>query len=83
MRDEIQQKVIAEADYIIATDKRVREVAETFGIGHSTLHRDMRRNLPLLDSAKAEKIDEIFERHKVEGRLLGAHTTKSRRNKKC
>ena len=42
--------VIKDANYIIDTNKTIREVSIIFGVSKSTVHNDIRKRLVLLDS---------------------------------
>ena len=55
MNKKIISRVIEEASYIIDTNKTIREVSIVFGVSKSTVHKDMREKLLLLDSLYIKK----------------------------
>lgn len=63
MDKKIISRVIKEANYIIDTNKTIREVSIIFGVSKSTVHNDMRKRLVLLDSILYEKVSNVLEYH--------------------
>jgi len=49
MNNKIYDRVINECYYIINTNKTIREVADVFSVSKSTVHKDMRERLLLID----------------------------------
>ena len=49
MNNRIYNRVISEAEYIILNDKTIRETSYIFGVSKSTVHKDMRDRLYLID----------------------------------
>ena len=47
MKDYIEQRVIAIANYIVENDATVRCAARVFGVSKSTVHKDCAERLPL------------------------------------
>lgn len=60
MNKKIISRVIEEANYIIDTNKTIREVSIIFGVSKSTVHKDMREKLLLLDSTLYQKSVKCF-----------------------
>lgn len=63
MNKKIISRVIEEASYIIDTNKTIREVSIVFGVSKSTVHKDMREKLLLLDSTLYQKVSSVLEYH--------------------
>lgn len=61
MNKKIISRVIEEASYIIDTNKTIREVSIVFGVSKSTVHKDMREKLLLLDSTLYQKVSSVLE----------------------
>lgn len=60
MNKKIISRVIEEASYIIDTNKTIREVSIVFGVSKSTVHKDMREKLLLLDSTLYQKVSSVW-----------------------
>ena len=56
MNKKIISRVIEEASYIIDTNKTIREVSIVFGVSKSTVHKDMREKLLLLDRSEERRV---------------------------
>ena len=52
MNSNIIKRVIEEANYIIETEKTVREIANIFGVSKSTVHKDLHERLLEIDQNK-------------------------------
>ena len=72
----INNRVIKEADYIIETNKTIREVANTFGVSKSTVHNDIRKKLIEIDKKMYEKVSSIMEFHTNIKHIKGGESTK-------
>lgn len=76
MSERIVNRVTLEADYMILTNKTIREVAYKFGVSKSTVHKDMRSRLLLIDKKRYKKIDKILNHHIKVRHLRGGESTK-------
>lgn len=76
MDNYIYDRVINESNYIIKTNKTIREVAETFGVSKSTVHNDMRKRLLEIDKKLYEKVSSILEYHIDIKHIRGGESTK-------
>lgn len=72
----ICDRVISESNYIIETNKTIREVAEIFGVSKSTVHNDIRKRLFVIDSEMYEKVSNILEYHIDIKHIRGGESTK-------
>ncbi len=78
MKKKIISRVIEEANYIVNTNKTIREVSLIFGVSKSTVHKDMREKLVLLDSTLYEKVSSVLEYHTYIKHIRGGQATKDR-----
>ncbi len=76
MRREIQIRVVDAAEYIARTGATVRACAREFGVSKSTVHKDMRTRLPLIDQALAKQVDRVLGFNRMERHLRGGQATK-------
>ena len=72
----IYDRVINEANYIIKTNKTIREVAEIFGVSKSTVHNDISKRLLEIDRKIYEKVSSILEYHIDIKHIRGGESTK-------
>ena len=72
----IYDRVTRESNYIIETNKTIREVADFFGVSKSTVHNDMRKRLMKIDRNLYEKVSSILEYHIDIKHIRGGEATK-------
>lgn len=75
MNKKIISRVMEEANYIIDTNKTISIV---FGVSKSTVHKDMREKLLLLDSTLYQKVSSVFEYHTYIKHIRGGQATKDK-----
>ena len=78
MNKKIISRVIEEASYIIDTNKTIREVSIVFGVSKSTVHKDMREKLLLLDSTLYQKVSSVLKYHNYIKHIRGGQATKDK-----
>ena len=78
MNNRIYNRVIDEAKYIIINDKTVRDASLVFGVSKSTVHKDMREKLLLLDSTLYQKVSSVLEYHTYIKHIRGGQATKDK-----
>ena len=84
MNKDIYDRVINESNYIIKTNKTIREVADKFGVSKSTVHNDMRKRLMEIDKKMYRKVSSILEYHIDIKHIRGGESTKRKfLEKKC
>lgn len=84
MNKYISDRVTDEANYIIKTNKTIREVADVFGVSKSTVHNDIRKRLLEIDKKLYEKVSNILEYHIDIKHIRGGESTKRKfLEKKC
>lgn len=72
----ICDRVIKESNYIIETNKTIREVADIFGVSKSTVHNDIRNRLIVIDKNLYEKVSNILKEHIDIKHIRGGEATK-------
>lgn len=78
MNSNIVKRVIEEANYIIKTEKTVRELASIFNVSKSTVHKDLHERLLEIDKNKYIKVDNILKYHIDIRHLRGGESTKNK-----
>ena len=78
MDSNIIKRVIDEANYIIETEKTVREIADIFGVSKSTVHKDLHERLLGIDHNKYLKVDNILKYHTDIRHIRGGESTKKK-----
>ena len=76
MNKKIISRVMEEANYIIDTNKTIREVSIVFGVSKSTVHKDMRDRLPLIDNNMYNEVSSVLEYHIDIKHIRGGEATK-------
>ena len=71
----MRERVLAEAEYILRTGDTVRSCAGRFGVGKTTVHKDMRERLPLLNPALARRAEAVLRRNLSERHIRGGAAT--------
>ena len=78
MKDYIVERVHAVADYILETGCTVRTCAAQFGISKTTVHKDMRERLKILNPGKAKEVSYVLDCNREERHLRGGRATKKK-----
>lgn len=81
MNKKISERVLKEAEYIIATKATVRETAKYFKISKSTVHKDIQERLSLLNKEYLKQIREILDEHILIRHIKGGNSTKKKYQK--
>lgn len=76
MNNRIYNRVVNEAEVIILGDKTVREVSGIFGVSKSTVHKDMKDRLYLVDKNLYRKVSSIMKKHAEIKHIRGGESTK-------
>lgn len=76
MEKRIIERVLEEANFIVVTNKTIREVSKKFGVSKSTVHKDMRERLSLLDSFLYQKVSNVLGYHTYIKHIRGGQATK-------
>ncbi|MBE5744158.1 MAG: stage III sporulation protein D [Clostridiales bacterium] len=78
MNKRTYNRVVLEAEYIIKHSATVRKTASVFGVGKSTVHKDMVTRLPLISTYLYEKVKRVLEINLSERHIRGGLATKQK-----
>ena len=78
MWDYITERVIKEAEYIIAENATVRAAAAHFSISKSTVHKDVTERLRSIDEELFERVREVLNKNLSERHIRGGQATKNK-----
>ncbi len=81
MKEYIQDRVLALADYLISNKSTVRDAAKKFGCSKSTVHKDLAERLTDINAALAAQVKEVLDFNKAERHIRGGEATKKKYNK--
>ena len=81
MNKTIMNRVINEANYILKTEKTIRELAKIFKVSKSTVHKDLHERLKKIDITLYQKVDNIMKYHIDIRHLRGGESTKKKYQK--
>ncbi len=81
MREDISQRAVELARYIIENDATVRDAAKRFGVSKSTVHKDLSERLRGIDRGLYVQARTVLERNKAERHLRGGEATRRRYEK--
>ena len=76
MNKHIIKRVNDIADYIIDTEKTIRETAKIFKVSKSTVHKDMKERLYSVDINKYNKVKKIMNEHIEMRHIKGGESTR-------
>jgi len=78
MNSNIVKRVLEEANYIIKTEKTIRELASIFNVSKSTVHKDLHERLLEIDKNKYIEVDNILKYHIDIRHIRGGLSTKKK-----
>ena len=78
MNKKIISRVIEEGEYILRTGDTIREMASFFGISKSTIHKDLRERLLIIDKNMYDKVSIILQYHMDIRHIRGGESTKKK-----
>lgn len=76
MNLKIKNRVIDIADYILASNKTIREVAKVYKVSKSTVHKDLHERLAFIDINKYKEVDKILKYHISIRHIKGGESTR-------
>ena len=76
MNKYIINRVINEANYMIDTEKTVREIALAFNVSKCTVHKDLRERLLEIDSSMYDDVSKILKYHIDVRHIRGGASTR-------
>lgn len=78
MKDYIEERAIAIANYIIENNATVRQTARQFGISKSTVHKDVTERLMQVNPSLAKEARKVLDVNKSERHIRGGLATKEK-----
>ena len=75
MNSYIKARVIKVALHMISTKQTVREIAQHFSYGKSTIHHDLSKKLPLINKELADEVRSILDHHTSTRHIRGGNAT--------
>lgn len=78
MNLKINERVNNVSDYIIDTNKTIREISKVFHVSKSTIHKDLHERLKKINIEKFKKVDKILKYHISIRHIKGGLTTKNK-----
>lgn len=76
MKESIARRTIACAQYIADNQATLRQTAQAFGIGKSTVHADISKRLPRLDMGLYRQVYAVLSVNREERHLRGGESTR-------
>lgn len=76
MNKNIINRVLKESEYIIKTNKTIREIATIFNVSKSTVHKDLSNRLLEIDYEVYSKIKPILQNHIETRHIKGGESTR-------
>lgn len=74
----MDERIIREANYVIATNKTIREVARDLNVSKTSIHRDLSYKLQKIDYDLYLKVKNIFIEHNNIRHIKGGEATKKK-----
>ena len=81
MNNIIKLRVIDEANYMVKTRDKIRNIAKVFNVSKSTVHKDLHERLIYIDSKLYSEIDKILKYHIDVRHIRGGESTKKKYKK--
>ena len=78
MKEYIEERAVAIANYIIDCNATVRQTAKKFGISTSTVHKDVTDRLEHINPSLAAKARIVLDINKSERHIRGGMATKEK-----
>ena len=78
MKDYIEERAVAIANYIIDHNATVRQTAKSFGISKSTVHKDCTERLSSINPALAAQTRVVLDLNKSERHIRGGMATREK-----
>lgn len=78
MREDMELRMVKTAEYIIDNKSTVRDAAKQFGVSKSTVHKDMRDRLRMVDAGLFREVLQILAQNKAERHMRGGIATREK-----
>ena len=76
--NEINKRVVEEANYILKTGDTIRGASKVFNVSKSTVHKDLHERLVKIDKKLYSSIDKILKYHTDVRHIRGGEATKQK-----
>lgn len=71
MKEYIEERAVAIANYIIANNATVRQTAQNFGVSKSTVHKDCVERMNEINASLAAEVRKVLDINKSERHIQG------------
>ena len=78
MREDIENRCVSLAKYIVRTGATVRQAAGEFGMSKSSVHKDMHERLRQIHPGLYAEVREVLDYHHAVRHLRGGEATRER-----
>lgn len=78
MIDYLTERILSEGEFIANNGATVRDTGKHFGVGKSTVHKDMTERLKYIDKNLYDRVIEVLQINKKERHLRGGIATKNK-----
>jgi len=78
LKEYIEERAVAIANYIIDHNATVRQTAKKFGISKSTVHKDVTERLETINKTLARQARKVLDINKSERHIRGGMATKEK-----
>ena len=78
MKEYIEERAVAIANYIIDHNATVRQTAKKFGISKSTVHKDVSQRLKYIDRGLYRDVKNVLAVNKAQRHIRGGLATKKK-----
>lgn len=78
MKETITKRVKSVADYIISTNKTIREIAAEYKMSKSTIHKDLTERLIEVDKKRYKQVSDILDYHTKIRHIRGGESTRKK-----
>ena len=78
MKNHIEERAVAVANFIVSSNSTVRETARRFGISKSTVHKDITDRVEKIDPELARSVRKVLEVNKGERHIRGGLATREK-----
>ncbi len=78
MKDYIEERALAVANYIVESRATVRQTARRFGISKSTVHKDVTDRLAQINPGLEQEVRQILNLNKAERHIRGGMATREK-----
>ena len=81
MYGKLSERAISEGEYIVENNATVRSTAAVFGVGKSTVHKDVTVALKEIDANLYSEVKKVLEKNLSERHIRGGLATKLKNEK--